>query len=210
MKHAIAICILFLACITMQAQNTGKFTGQADVGHPEKSGSATYDGKTKTYLLKGSGYNIWFERDEFHYLYKKMKGDFVVTAHFELLGKGTDPHRKTGWMIRESLADSASHISAVLHGDGLTVLQWRVKAGMKMRDPEDEIFAKDKGYKVLQIERRGNLITMRAAKNDGDAFETIGSHEMSGLPGEIYLGVYVCAHNPEMVEEAEVSEVKMK
>ena len=104
----------------------GIFDDHADVGKPKLAGSAVYDEVNQVYTLKGAGYNIWFERDEFHYAYKKIKGDFIVTANYAFVGKGVDPHRKIGWMIRESLDDNASHISAVAHGDGLTVLQWRL------------------------------------------------------------------------------------
>ena len=64
--------------------------------------------------------------------YSKLSGDFILTANFELLGEGVDPHRKVGWMIRESLDDDAAHVSATLHGDGLTVLQWRELKGAHM------------------------------------------------------------------------------
>ena len=125
-------------CATSRNTNTGIFKNSADVGNPKIKGSTEYNKQTDTYTLKGSGYNVWFKRDEFHYAYKNLKGDFTLTADFEFKGEGKDPHRKIGWMIRQSLADSAVHISAVAHGDGLTVLQWRVKPGMSMRDPEDD------------------------------------------------------------------------
>ena len=36
-----------------------------------------------------------------------------------------------------------------------TVIQWRLKPGMNMRDPEDELFAKEKKlYGVIQLQRR--------------------------------------------------------
>ena len=78
--------------------------------------------------MEGSGKNIWFDRDEFHFLYKKIKGDFILTAHVEFIGKGVDPHRKIGWMARNSLDTSSAHVSAVIHGDGLTSLQYRKTA----------------------------------------------------------------------------------
>jgi hypothetical protein len=78
------------------------------------------------------------------------------------MGKGKVGHRKTGWMIRESLSDSASQISAVIHADSLTLMQWRVAKGMNMRDPEDQILAKGR-ICYAAIERKGKTITMRAA-----------------------------------------------
>jgi hypothetical protein len=107
-------------------------------------------------------------------------------------------------MIRECLADSAVHISAVSHGDGLTVLQWRVKPGMNMRDPEDEIRAAETNYGVIQLQRVGKKIIMRVAKKEGYNFETVGEHEMENLPDEVFAGIFICSHNPDVMEQAKV------
>ena len=56
--------------------------------------------KHKHITSRAAGYNIWFNRDEFQFAYKKLKGDFIVTADFEFVGTGTDAHRKIGWMVR--------------------------------------------------------------------------------------------------------------
>src|SRR5687768_11398276 len=135
MKYIIAV-LLTITVAKAQDNPTGIFQNNIDVGKPKKAGSSLYDATSQTYTLAGAGYNIWFGRDEFQYLYNKIKGDFILTANFEFIGNGTDPHRKIGWMIRGSLNENAAHASAVLHGDGLTVLQWRELPGALMRDPE--------------------------------------------------------------------------
>jgi TolB protein len=146
MKRSFFIIVFFVMATAMTGDlNTGVFDNHADIGNPKLKGSTIFDSKAGTYTLTGAGYNIWFNRDELQYAWKKIKGDFILTANFEFVGKGTEGHRKTGWMVRASLVDSAVHISAVAHGDGLTVLQWRVKPGMNMRDPEDEIRAPGAG-----------------------------------------------------------------
>ncbi len=200
--------LLFCACTFAQSQELGVFEENVDVGNPQLSGSAEYDMATQTYTIRGAGYNIWFERDEFHYVYREQQGDFVATAHFEFVGEGVDPHRKTGWMIRESLADTAVHLSAVSHGDGLTVLQWRTEPGASMRDPEDEIFFPDKNIDIVQLERKGQTITMRVAK-EGEELQLVGSHTMERLPEKVMVGLFVCSHNPEVVEEAIVRNVQI-
>ncbi|MEZ4829382.1 MAG: hypothetical protein R3C61_24320 [Bacteroidia bacterium] len=159
--------LLSFFCFYMVAVNAqsgaGVFEASADIGNPKLKGSSSFDPATQTYTLKGAGYNIWFERDEFHYLYNKIKGDFILTANFEFVGAGTDPHRKIGWMVRANNDEKASHFSAVAHGDGLMVAQWRVLRGAFMRDPEDEIFAKKSNYQIIQVERMGKKFIMRAA-----------------------------------------------
>lgn len=206
-KSLATLAVLLLSANTF-AQELGVFEENADVGNPQLPGSAEYDEATQAYTIRGAGYNIWFERDEFHYVYQKQQGDFVATAHFELVGEGIDPHRKTGWMIRESLADTAVHLSATSHGDGLTVLQWRTEPGAAMRDPEDEIFFPDKNVDIIQLERKGQTVTMRVAK-EGEELFVVGSHTMERLPEEVLVGLFVCSHNPEVVEEAIVRDVRI-
>ncbi|MDQ6477973.1 hypothetical protein [Dyadobacter sp. LHD-138] len=190
------------------AKKIGVFDVNSDIGAPKLPGSATYDKTSKVYTLKGSGYNIWFERDEFQFLYKELHGDFTLTADFEFDGSGVDAHRKVGWMVRESLYDNASHVSAVLHGDGLTVLQWRVKKGDKMRDPEDEIFSAEKNVKTVQLRRKGKEYTMMAAKK-GAPLQPVGAHVMHNLPDKIIAGLFICSHNPDVLETARVSNVQV-
>ena len=191
-----------------QTEKLGIFEEHTDIGNPEQAGSAQYHEADQTYTLQGSGYNIWFERDEFHYLYQQRAGDFTATAQFAFVGEGGDPHRKTGWMIRETLADTAVHVSAVSHGDGLTVLQWRTEPGAMMRDPEDEIFFPDKNFEIVQLERSGQTITMRVG-HPGEDLQEVGSYKMERLPEEVYIGLFVCSHNPEEVEEVAIREVSI-
>ncbi len=207
---ALAILTAPLLCISAFAQSPelGIFEKSVDVGNPQQSGATEYDTANQTYTIRGAGYNIWFERDEFHYVYQKQLGDFTATAHFDFVGVGVDSHRKTGWMIRESLADTAVHLSAVSHGDGLTVLQWRTEPGASMRDPEDEIFFPDKDIDIIQLERKGQTVTMRVAK-EGEELRVVGSHTMERLPREVLIGLFVCSHNPEVVEEAVAKNVKI-
>ncbi len=207
--------ILFLVVLVLSFNSTfsqnslGVFKYAADIGKPKIAGSSNYDQATKTYNLKGSGYNIWFNRDEFHYLYNKMQGDFVLTANFQFVDTSGNAHRKIGWMIRESEDESAVSINAVQHGDGLVVMQWRGKQGENMRDPEDEIFFPTKKiYQVIQLERKGKLITMRVG-NAGEPLQLVGSHEMP-LPDAVLAGLFICSHDENNIDEVKVWDVKIE
>jgi TolB protein len=201
MKIRLLLLSFLLSLGMTNAQSpVGIFSDHVDVGNPKKKGGATYDEQTQTYFIKGAGYNIWFERDEFHFAHQKLKGDFILTANFGFNGDGVDPHRKIGWMVRESLDESAAHVSATLHGDGLTVLQWRELRGAFMRDPQDEIFPPKSNYTIIQLERSGNELIMRAA-HFGEPLQLIGSHMMPDMPDEVFAGIFVGSHNPDVVEE---------
>ena len=203
------LCAATFIVVAAAAQNPiGVFEYSKDIGDPALKGSAIYDEEDQAYILSGSGYNIWFERDEFHYLYNQIKGDFILTAHFQFIGEGTDAHRKIGWMIRESGDDDAAHVSATVHGDGLTVMQWRELKGAFMRDPEDEIFTTKEYYNVLQLERSGDQFIMRAAHH-GEPLQLVGSHAMGHMPSEVLAGLFISSHNPEVIEKARIYNVRI-
>ena len=124
---SIIFCLIF---VHLEAQNTvGIFENHVDIGPVLTKGNATFDNASKVYTLTGSGENIWFKKDELHFMYKKIKGDFMVTTQPNLVGKGTDLHRKSGWMARTSTDTSAAMICLTVHGDGLTAFQYRKKNG---------------------------------------------------------------------------------
>ena len=211
MKRILTVLFILTAYFLKAQENqpAGIFTNSHDIGNPKNKGTVQYDNNTQSYTLTGSGYNIWFERDEFYYAYNKIKGDFIITAQFEFMGAGNNPHRKVGLMIRESKDDNASHISATLHGDGLTVLQWRELKGAFMRDPEDEIFTPKSNYPILQLERKGNTFIMRAA-HWGEPLQTIGSHVMKNMPESILTGLFISSHDPNAVEQAKAWNVRIE
>jgi len=209
MKFLFFITLLLPTTILSQSNSLGAFTHSADIGRPKNAGSSMYDSATKTYVVKGSGYNIWFNRDEFHYLYSKLSGDFTLTANFELQGDTGNAHRKFGWMIRQSEDAASVSINAVQHGDGLVVMQWRGEHGANMRDPEDDIFFPTKMmFQVLQLERKGDLITMRVG-NRGEPLQLVGSHELK-LPEAVLTGLFICSHDENRVEEVKVWDVKIE
>jgi hypothetical protein len=209
MKVSSFLLLFFLYTIGLAQDNpTGIFSAQMDIGHPKKAGSVHYDAGTQTYTLKGAGYNIWFNRDELQYAYKKLTGDFILTANFAFAGQGSNHHRKIGWMVRVDTGAEAAHMSAVLHGDGLTVLQWRPLRGAYMRDPEDELFFSKKNVQVIQLERSGKKFIMRVA-NPGEPLQLVGEKEMPEMPDAVLAGLFICSHEPDVVEEARVWNVRI-
>lgn len=202
------IFALFVNVALAQNGSTGIFNNSTDIGNPKYPGSDVFNKTDQSYTISGSGYNIWFGRDEFHYSYNTLKGDFILTANFEFTGKGTEPHRKTGWMVRASANDNSPQVSAVFHGNGLTALQWRKSAGEEMTESGNEIVASGSGYQILQLERSGKVFFMRAARY-GEPFETIGTFEANGLPDEVLAGLFVCSHNSDVTEEVKVWNVRI-
>lgn len=210
MKLLFTSLILSMAFTAMSQTNTvGIFADHADIGNPKIKGAAVFNTSDQSYNLKAGGYNIWFNRDEFHYAYSKLKGDFILTANVKLLGEGKDPHRKVGWMVRTTSQEDAAHISAVVHGDGLTVLQWRRLRGAYMRDPQDELFSVKKNAEIIQLERSGKTFIMRIA-NPGEPLQEVGRTDQVDMPDEVLGGLFVCSHNPDVSEEAQAWNVRIE
>jgi TolB protein len=210
MKFIFTCFFGFLFSICQAQHPVGIFDNHADIGNPKLAGATQYDDASQSYTLKGAGYNIWFNRDEFQFAYKKIAGDFILTANFEFTGdtSGSIGHRKIGWMIRESTDDQAASWIACRHIDGLVVLQWRPYRGMYMRDPEDEIFAPKRGGEIIQLERIGKEVTMRIA-HPGEPLQKVGSLDVSGMKDSVLVGIYVCSHDSNAIAEARVWNVRI-
>ncbi|HEY2555995.1 MAG TPA: hypothetical protein VGI08_02730, partial [Diaminobutyricibacter sp.] len=101
----------------------GAFEDHQDIGPVRVAGDASFDGER--YTVTGSGYNMWFDRDEFHFLWKRVEGDIALEATVEFAAAGVDPHRKACLVIRQALEPDAAYADFALHGDGLTSLQYR-------------------------------------------------------------------------------------
>jgi hypothetical protein len=129
-KNITFIFIVSFVFARLHAQQypLGIFDAQTEVGNAQ-AGNVTYDAKMQQYTIQGSGANIWAKHDGFHFLYKKMKGDFILRTNVAFIGKGVEDHRKIGWMVRSSLDSASAHVSGVVHGDGLTSLQFRKQPG---------------------------------------------------------------------------------
>lgn len=199
------LCLLasFSVILSYSQNNPGIFDADTDVGNVQKHGSVTYDPASQEYTVEGAGTNMWFGHDEFHFVYKKMKGDFIVRTTAAFIGKGVEQHRKWGWMVRTSLDSSSPHINGVVHGDGLTSLQFRRTTGANT----EEIKMPITGADVIQLERKGKIYTLSVAKN-GDLFTEQKLSDVD-LGDDVYVGVFVCSHNPAVIEKAVFRNVRI-
>jgi len=58
----------------------GLFQGETDVGQVTKRGSVTYDAGQDQYTIAGSGANMWLDHDDFHFVWKRIQGNFILAA----------------------------------------------------------------------------------------------------------------------------------
>ena len=146
---------------------------------------------------------MWAQKDEFHFVWKRMTGDFILQARVELLGKGVDPHRKVGLMVRPSQDADAPYVDGMVHGDGLTSLQFRRTKGAITEQVESAV----KGADIIQIERKGQTYTFSAAKF-GDPFTTSQVSDVN-LGDDVLVGLALCSHNGDVTERAIFKDVRL-
>src|SRR6185437_1882884 len=99
----------------------GIFEGQADVGGALAPGSASFDPASGKYTVNSAGYNIWYTRDEFRFLWREMSGDVSLAANVSFPSAGYGD-RKGVLIIRQSLDDDSREALVALHGAGMIQL----------------------------------------------------------------------------------------
>lgn len=195
--------IIGTACSPTEKTDLGIFDECGDVGSPTLKGSSSFNAQNQTYTLEGSGENIWFDNDHFHFLWKNINGDFILQAQMKFEGEGQHEHRKIGLMLREELTKESRHINGVVHGDGLTSLQYRSAIGAQT----EEKTSPDKAPDVVKIERRGNNFILSTAVF-GEPFTTIEVENLELNPN-LYVGLFICSHNDSVMEKATFSNVQL-
>src|SRR5256885_2240469 len=186
-----------------QAPSLGAFDGHGDIGRTRNPGSVVYDAVHEVYTIAGSGANMWADRDDFHFLWKRLRGDFILRAGAQFSGAGVEPHRKLGWTVRSTLAKGAPHVTAAVHGDGLAALQFRRTPGGLTEEVRSPVAAPD----VIQLERAGDRYTLSVGRF-GDTLAALRVADVA-LGDDVYVGLFVCAHNDSVVEQATFRDVRI-
>jgi Tol biopolymer transport system component len=192
-----------LLIAALAISTVGGFDTHGDIGSPKIAGSAAYNPLSQEYALSAAGTNMWAQRDEFQFVSRPLDGDFILQARIRFAGKGVDPHRKAGLMIRATTDADSPYVDAVIHGDGLTSLQFRRTKGAITEEKRSQITGAD----VLQLERRGSRFIMSAAKF-GDPFVVTELADMT-LPDAVMTGLVLCSHNADVVERAVFGNVRV-
>jgi regulation of enolase protein 1 (concanavalin A-like superfamily) len=202
--HAV-LCLSSITFIGSRCQafasKLGVFNSHKDIGLTPKRGKFQYERKTGAYRVTGGGANMWLNTDAFQFVYQEISGDVTLTADIQFVGQGVEEHRKAALMIRQSLQPDSAYADAALHGDGLTSLQYRSKAGAETKEIRSDLKAPVR----IRIERHGNEFTMFV----GNSGENLKSTVPIGVAMQdpVYVGLAVCSHNANVLETAIFSNV---
>ena len=199
----------------------GLFEGQSDIGSALVPGSASYDPAAKQYTINSAGYNVWYSRDEFRYLWRKMSGDVSLAADIAYPDpKGYDD-RKAVLVIRQSLDDDSKEALVALHGGGMIHLAQRPEKGVRVKDMEFRIGGRGRPggaspdslvpviARRIGIEKRGDFFALFVSL-EGEAMHQFGPPIALHIDGPFYVGIGFCSHLPTTSDTAVLSNVVLK
>jgi hypothetical protein len=200
----------------------GIFEGQSDIGASIVAGSSNYDPIAKKYTIVSAGYNVWYVRDEFRYLWKKMSGDISLAANINFPDSMGFEDRKAVLVIRQSLDDDSKEAIVALHGAGMIHLAWRPEKGSRVKDMEYRIGSRGgiPGGKSpddlvtnhaqrIGIEKHGDYFTLFVSM-DGEPMHQFGAPIQLQINEPFYVGIGFCSHLPDKADTAVLSDVVLK
>jgi hypothetical protein len=199
----------------------GIFDGQSDVGSALVEGSASFDAATKRYTVNSAGYNIWYTRDEFRFLWKKMSGDISLAANITYPDPKGYGDRKAVLIIRQDLEDDAKEVLVALHGEGMIQLGQRPEKGVRIKDMEYRIGGRGRPggqspdslvtvmAQRIGIEKRGDAFALYVSL-EGEPMHQFGPPITLRLEGPFYVGIGFCSHLPVTVDTAVLADVVLE
>ena len=189
----------------------GVFQGQSDIGSAVVPGSASFDSGSKQYTINSAGYNIWYSRDEFRYLWKKMSGDASLAADVTFPDPKGYGDRKVVLVIRQNLEDDSKEAMLGEHGVGMIHLAWRSDKGAMMKDMQYRFGGTLAGVhaKRIGIEKHGDAIAIFVSLQ-GEPMHQLGPPLTMHFDQPFYVGIGFCSHLPATSDTAVVSDVVLE
>ena len=196
----------------------GIFQGQSDIGSAVVAGNASYDSAARRYTIQAAGYNVWYTRDEFRYLWKKMSGDVSLAADISFPDPNGYGDRKAVLVIRQDLEDDSKEALVALHGAGMIHLAQRREKGIRITDMEYRIGGRGLpgganpdslvpvNAKRIGIEKRGDSFALFVSIA-GEPMHQFGPPITLHLDGPFYVGIGFCSHLPDKSDMAVLSDV---
>lgn len=202
-RHLLVACAMAFCASPVAAQTVGIFANHADIGETSTPGSVSHD--SGRYRMTASGANIWGEKDAFHYAWVQRSGDLHIAADIAWEGKGKDPHRKAGLMIRQNRTAGSPYADVMVHGDGMVSLQYRDAQD----GPTRQIVSAVWHPRRVRLEREGDFVYFSVAGADGKLMHAGGSYRIA-FQAPVLVGLAVSAHDNAVTETAIFSNVEMR
>jgi hypothetical protein len=166
----------------------------ADIGGPTYPGSVSYD--HGVFTVDASGYDIWNNFDQLHYVYQTLGGDGTIVARVDSV-QYTDYWAKAGVMMRQSLDADSPYAFMFVSPGAATNFQYRVAQG-NYSGWNGNLGAYAPEW--VKLVRTGDVMTGYASP-DGTNWSAVGSITVP-MSAQIYVGLALTAHNSAAVNES--------
>ena len=93
------------------------------IGNLSRKGNADYNQEEQYYLISAGSAEHKNNRDDVHFLYKKIEGDFILTADFSIDPNNASTENEFGWMVRTSLAPDSKQFSVCRNDKGIMYMK---------------------------------------------------------------------------------------
>lgn len=174
-------------------------------------GSASYDAASKQYTINSAGYNIWYTRDEFRYLWKKMSGDVSLAADVTFPNADGYGDRKAVLILRQTLEDDSKEVMIGEHGTGMVHLAQRPERGANIKDMQYRFggMLANVRAKRIGIEKRSDTIAIFISIQ-GEPMQQLGPPITLHFDGPFYAGIGFCSHLPDKPDTAVLANVVLE
>jgi len=191
------LCVQVALATTDWMQGPAGWTSQ-DIGNVGTRGSAQYSEDVTTWVVRGSGSDIFGVEDSFQYICRRLQGDGSIIAKVESIGK-TDPWAKGGVMIRESLEPRSRFAGVYTTPDYGVCFQVRIDtASMALSDMAVSSL-EQKALRApvwIKLERKGNQFRGYYSTDGGGTIWTsmAWKPQTISMPRTVYVGLAVTSH----------------
>ncbi|WP_309384346.1 Ig-like domain-containing protein [Cerasicoccus frondis] len=155
--------------------------------------------------VHGSGTNVWYGADVFHYTYAPMSGDIDFSARIS----GNDPgfSIKAGLMIRDSVSNDAKNVFAFISGSPKAYMTRRTTTGGSTANSSATLGGSPYYIRVTRDTSTSSDTFRTYHSTDGSSWSQIGSDLTFDMSSEVLVGFAVCAQNNSILAHADFTDI---
>jgi alpha-L-fucosidase len=171
-----------------------------DIGATGASGD--HEESASDHVVTGSGGDVWYDNDQFHYVTKTLTGNGSITARVESI-QNTGAWAKAGLMIRETTNTNSKYAFAFLSPSNGVAFQQRSTTGGNASSISNITGITAPVW--LRLTRAGTTINAYRS-TDGVSWTQFGTTTIS-MDSEVQVGLAVCSVSSGILNHALFSNV---